>query len=243
MRQNFRSWGVSLVLACIGAGCASHAAVKGPAEPQDDLPVALRGQDTDIFLDFAKHPSATLPHDLQGDEICYLTFDNAVVICTLDGSYLFFGPQDGVELISDNPLGRLRSLSRNPVDDMEIQMFGITGLVAGSVDRLPDAFADYLDDPGPYRRQALAVAMEMLSHSGATFVGSARGGTFSVSMRLADSGHDKLLEAIGRSQLDPSARMVLRSTSKRKKLRGIFGHGSGTFLPTQRFFGQDSDRG
>ncbi len=142
------------LLVSLAGGCSHAARPVTPSNNDPDLPFALRGQDTLIALDFGKNSTRPQSYVLQDDELCYLTLGNAIIVCSMQGSYLLFGPGDGVFLIKDNPMYHLRPLSRNPTDTQAMRTFGILFLIAGSANRLPDAFVEYLNDPGPHRLAA-----------------------------------------------------------------------------------------
>ena len=200
------------LVALVPIGCAPHSPPPTSATAQDEFPLSLRGDDTRVTLDFNAHPTIKVPHDLEADELCYLTLDNALIICTEDGSYLLFGPEDGVILVKDNPLSRLRPAGHDPSAESTMQMFGSLFLIAASVDRLPDALADYLQDPGPHRRVAMTLARDLIDNEHMELPGSARGGTFAVSVHLTDSGRDKLMDAL-QSQNTSNGVLMVRSPS------------------------------
>jgi len=197
MRQAMMKATLLLALATLAGGCAQGIPpTTESAAPPAGMPLSLVGQDTGITLDFSVHPVLAVDHELQEDEICYLTVGDAMLICAADGSYLLFGPEDGITLVKDNPLARLRPVGHSASGTELMHTLSTLALIAGSVDRLPDGFANYLDDPGPHRRQALAEAKKILADNGAELAGSARGGTFKVWMQLNDSGRQKLEEAV-----------------------------------------------
>jgi hypothetical protein len=189
------AWAITLM------GCApSH---PPPAQSEPSFPFSLRGRDTLLEFDFKAHPAVAISHKLKEDELCYMTVGDAVIMCTEDGSYLLFGPGDGVTLVRDNPLARLRLAGDDAVDQQWIDVFATVFLIAGSVDRLPDAVATYLADPGPHHSQATALARKMLSDNGASLPVAVRGNTFTVTLRLTESGRDTLTDALQSDAVQP----------------------------------------
>jgi hypothetical protein len=187
----------AVILASVAVGCAHRP--PAPATPPASDPggaFALRGLDTHVLFDFNAHEAAGKHRVLKSDEICCLFVGDAVLACTLDGSNLLFAPGDGVVLVRDNPCSRMRPIDHDPEGEQRLQAFSTIVLIAGSVDRLPDGLADYISDPGFHRRQAIELARKLLSDNGAEFPAQARGGTFSVFMRLTNSGREKLLDAL-----------------------------------------------
>ena len=176
-------------------GCAHQ-----PAGPRstggEGFPYVLRGTDTQIRLDFRAHPKVPAAVELSADEVCYLSAGDAVVLFHGEGSYLLFGPRDGIELVDANPLWRLRPVGRDLSGGALLRVYGTIFMIAGSVDRLPDALSDYLDEPGAHRHQALALARKMLDPKGLELPAVAHGGTFAVYVSLTPAGRDKLLEAL-----------------------------------------------
>lgn len=199
----------ALILGSIAAGCA-HSSPPAATQPAADpgSAFALRGLDTHILFDFTSHSAASKGQDLPADELCRLFVGDAVLVCTLDGSNLLFAPGDGVALVRDNPCARLRPIERDPEGEQRMQAFSTIVLIAGSVDRLPDGLATYLNDPGFHRRQAIALARKMVNDNGAEFPAEAHGGTFSVFMRLTNSGREKLLDALQFDDNEPGIYLV-----------------------------------
>jgi hypothetical protein len=77
-----------------------------------------------------------------------------------------------------------------------MKLYGILFLVGGSIDRLPSALADYIQDPNQHLDEALALAQLLLRQKKVEFEGHARGGNFTVTVELNDDGRDKLLDAL-----------------------------------------------
>jgi hypothetical protein len=90
-----------------------------------------------------------------------------------------------------------------------LKLYATLYLLAGSVDKLPAALADYLDNPGPRRRDAIALARLLAVHGGAKLLGFAHGGKFAVTFRLTEEGRDKLLEALERIGEEQETRIVM----------------------------------
>ena len=187
--------GLSLAIGCAGcAGSPPAQSVKVSVEPA--RPFELIGRDTRMAIDFSLHPPATVAYDLADDELCYLSLDRAIIVCAPSGSYLLFGKEDGIALVKDGPMARITPVGRDAAARESLSALETVTDVAGAVERLPDALLDYLDDPGPHRQIAIAVSQRLLADGGAIMVGSARGGTFCVSIGLTDAGREKLEEAV-----------------------------------------------
>jgi hypothetical protein len=187
-----------LVVAIVGGCAQSPPPIPTPA-PVTTPPapgLTLRGQDTRIVFDFKLRPEPEGNPELRPDELCCLSVGDALLICTMDGSYLEFGPQDGITLVKDNPLSRLRPVGHDVNDKNLLLTYGTLFLVASSVDRLPAGLAGYLSDPGFHRRQARALVGKLLSDDGAEFPVKSHGGTFSVFIRLTPNGRATLKEAL-----------------------------------------------
>jgi hypothetical protein len=189
-------------------GCA-HSPPTAPAHGvvANPIPLTLLGANSQIQFDFAHHPAVTAAYDLTGEEFCYLQVGAALVVCSEQGSYLLFGPEDGILIVKDNPLYHLAPGGNDPADGDLMRGFNTTLMIAASLDRLPDALADYLSDPGPHRQTALDLANQLLQANGGVIAASARGGTFAVGLRFNADGRETLLEAV---QLDDNPRQIYR---------------------------------
>jgi hypothetical protein len=204
-----RSFAVfSIVLAAMSTACAPTAHSPRTNGGSDSFPLTLVGEDTGIKIDFASHPASGSSRALGGDELCFITAGPAVIICIPQGSYMLMGPDDATELVAGNPLWHLRPVDGNTSDSALLRGFGTIFLIAGSVDRLPRALSDYLDEPNSNRTQAVTLARKLLASGGAEFAGVARGGTFKVSVRLTRSGREKLLAALQTPENDRGVQMV-----------------------------------
>jgi hypothetical protein len=191
--SRYAAWAMLVVVGTLG--CAPAARV-GSAGAAGGVPFAMTGDNTRLVLDFSAHPPSQTSRSLGSGEICFISAGPATIICLAQGSYLLLGQDDGVELLASNPVWHLRAASDDPSETALLRGFGTILLIAGSVDRLPGALADYMDEPGAHRREATVLARKLLADGGAELSGVARGGTFKVSVRLTTAGRDKLLEAI-----------------------------------------------
>lgn len=205
-----RFWANALILlgGLLLAGCAHQPPRVNAGASPDGFPYVLRGADTRIRLDFHAHPKVADAVELSSDELCYLSAGDTVVLCHGEGSYLLLGPKDGIELVDSNPLWRLRPVGRDPAAGALLRVYGTIFMIAGSLDRLPDALADYLDEPGAHRRQALNLARKLLDPNGMELPAVAHGGTFTVFLTLTASGRDKLLEALQANEDKTGLRLV-----------------------------------
>jgi len=156
----------------------------------------MEGRDVRIRFDFHAHPSVATSRELDEDQICYLSMGDAIILCSADGSYLLFASQDGLQLLEDNPLWRLRPMDKGIHGRAVMQTYVTVFLIAGSLDKLPDSLADYLDDPGSHPREAQALARMLLDPAGVAFPAIGHDGTFSVTVALTADGRDKILDAL-----------------------------------------------
>jgi hypothetical protein len=213
---------LTLLMMLLG-GCAH--APPAPARtgnmPANPIPLELNGVNSQIQFDFTNHPAITAAYDLAGEEFCYLQVGQGLLICAEGGSYLLFGPEDGILIVKDNPLYHLSPGGINPADGDMMHALDTTLMIAASLDRLPDALADYLGNPGPHRLTALALANQLLEANGAIIAASARGGTFTVGVRFNAGARETLLEAV---QSDDNPRQIYRIGNKSS------GHGDSPFI-------------
>ena len=160
------------------------------------IPTALRGQATILRLAFPTSDQQVEPGAFLPSEICYLTVGAFRIDCALDGSSLNLGPNDSNDLLTDNPMTGLEPAHDDKSASQAMKLYGILFLVGSSLDRLPGALADYIQDPGQHLVEAVALTNLLLSQKKVEFEGFARGGNFTVSVELTDAGRDKLTDAL-----------------------------------------------
>jgi len=160
------------------------------------IPTALRGQATILRLSFPSSDQQIEPGQFEQGEICYLTVGAFRIDCAVDGSALNLGPNDSNDLLTDNPMTGLEPAHDDKAAAQAMKLYGILFLVGGSLDRLPGALADYIQDPGQHLTEALALTELLLTQKQVEFTGFARGGNFTVSVELTDAGRDKLTDAL-----------------------------------------------
>lgn len=198
-RHKLARWTVVSLLSASLVGCARERPVvasDAPSDPPPTLPLALNGQDTTMRISFPQRDQRIEPGEFNQDEICYLTVGDFRVDCYTDGSSLDLGPNDSTDLLTDNPMAGLSPAHDDKDAAQTMQLYGILFLVGGSVDRLPGALADYIEDPNQHLNEAVALAQLLLSQKKVEFEGHARGGNFTVTVELNDNGRDKLLDAL-----------------------------------------------
>lgn len=182
------------------AGCArerSVAIIEAPAvDPPATIPLALNGQSTSLRVSFPQRDQKIEPGEFNQDEICYLSAGDFRIDCYSDGSSLNLGPNDSTDLLTDNPMAGLSPARDGKDAARTMKLYGILFLVGGSVDRLPETLANYLQDPNQHLNEAVALAQLLLNGKTVEFEGHARGGTFTVAVELNDDGRDKLLDAL-----------------------------------------------
>lgn len=203
------------MLPAVGGCVASHR--QAGADPPVP-PLAMQGPDAGVAIDFGVHPAVTVPHDLRRNEICYIVINDAIILCSLDQSFLLFGPDDGVELVVDNPMARLAPAGRDDAAADALYLYDTIFVIAGALDRLPDGLSDYLGSAAPHRREAIKLAQRLVDHDNTLLCGAARGGTFSVSLQLTPAGREKLEEAL--QSIDNPAGTVMVSRRRRFPIIG-----------------------
>ena len=102
-----------------------------------------------------------------------------------------------------------------------MQAYAVITLIAGSVDRLPTALSDYLQNPGQHLTQALELTSELLSQQRVKFHGFANGGNFTVTVELNDDGRDKLLDALDQVGDSQGGVQLVRLGNSQTKVRAI----------------------
>ena len=189
------------LLATAAGGCAHDPSAQdphaNPARHHGAIPLALRGENTVLRLDFPAGKQTINPGQFQHDEICYLNAGDFRIDCFPDGSSLNLGPTDSTDLLTDVPGWALE-----PADDQDVQgsqflhLSALLSLIAGSVDRLPAALSDYIKNPGPHLSQAMDLTEKLLNDPRIELNGYARGGNFHVVVELSDAGREKLEAAL-----------------------------------------------
>jgi hypothetical protein len=194
----------ALVCACLGvslAGCARDVVVLDANHPQGAMlqviPLSLRGQNTTLHLEFPKGRQTIEPGQFTQSEVCYLKAGSFRIDCYPEGSELNLGPTDSTDLLTDHAAWNLSPENdENKAAVQAMQAYAVITLIAGSVDRLPTALSDYLQNPGQHLTEALELTSELLSQQRVKFHGFAKGGNFTVTVELNDDGRDKLLDAL-----------------------------------------------
>jgi hypothetical protein len=191
-------WAAVGLLSVSLAGCAREQAASSdaPIDPPASIPLALLGQNTSLRLSFPQRDQRIEPGQFNQDEICYLSVGDFRIDCYTDGSSINLGPNDSTDLLTDNPMAALSPAHDDKDAAQTMKLYGILFLVGGSIDRLPSALADYIQDPNQHLDEALALAQLLLRQKKVEFEGHARGGNFTVTVELNDDGRDKLLDAL-----------------------------------------------
>jgi hypothetical protein len=208
-------WIASLLLfpwAGLLGGCAAQHATAHAAHSKDTSApgFVMRGENALIWFDFSAPPAESQPpHNLLGDEICCVSIESSTIECFPEGTLLLLGSSESVQLMEDNPLWNLAPVTSDADAAAVMKLYATLYLLAGSIEKLPDALADYLDNPGPRQRDAIALARTLAIHGGAKLPAFAHGGKFTVSFRLTEQGRDKLLEALEQIQDQRESSFVL----------------------------------
>jgi hypothetical protein len=179
------------------AGCAHDRVVEvSEITTPAPIPTALRGQATLIRLSFPQSDQRVEPGQFHSNEVCYLTAGAFRIDCSTDGSSLNLGPTDSNDLLTDNPMTGLAPLHDDKTATQTMRLYGILFLVGGSIDRLPGALAEYIQQPGQHLTEAMVLTQMLLNQKRVEFAGYARGGNFTVSVELTDDGRNKLEDAL-----------------------------------------------
>jgi hypothetical protein len=199
-RNSLRTALLCASLAGAVTGCGRDVVVLSPAHPQISafpFPLALRGQNTFIRVDFPKGRQAIEPGQFTRNEVCYMKAGNFRIDCFADGSELNLGPMDSTDLLTDLACWNLQPADEdNRLAAQAMQAYALITLVAGSVDRLPNTLSDYLQTPGQHLTEALDLTNQLLTDPRVRFQGYAKGGNFTVTVELNDDGRQKLLDAV-----------------------------------------------
>ena len=95
----------------------------------------------------------------------------------------------------------LHPAARDPGADTLLQTLSIVSLIAGSIDRVPDSLADYIDkDNSQNPAVARALAQRLLEPGETKLRGFSAAATFTVAVRLTDTGKETLLDALADRQ-------------------------------------------
>jgi hypothetical protein len=187
---------MSLLSAAL-TGCAHDRVIEiSEIATPASIPTAIRGQATILRLAFPSSDQQIEPGAFHQGEICYLTVGEFRIDCAVDGSSLNLGPNDSNDLLTDNPMTGLEPAHDDKAAAQAMKLYGILFLVGGTLDRLPGALADYIQEPGQHLNEALAIATLLLNQKQVEFMGFARGGNFTVSVELTDAGREKLTDAL-----------------------------------------------
>jgi len=212
-----------VILAWTGCAHRPVAVARAPepkAEPVaavSDMPLSLAGDDTRVKISFHSSQNESLQEEFEQDDICFLRAGPWRIDCMTSGSWLTFAEDenDASPLLEDNPMWQVHASRPNSSGGTLMQFFGILFLVGASVDRVPSTLADYLDRPGPHAQEAAALAERLLEDRPLVLPGIARGGAFTVTMELTDSGRQALEDALeGNTDSGTGIRMVRSGTPR-----------------------------
>lgn len=214
------------LLLAAAAGCAPKPPEQLTAlSPGLVVPLALRGQDAQLRVDFPPGGRASDTGRFEQGEICYLWAGDFRIECYAGGSYLTLGPNDSTTLLADNPGSDLTAADGNKVSEQAVRLYGVLFLIGGSVERLPEVLSQYIEDPGSHQNEAVSLAQTLLGRGPVQLKGRARGGDFSVTVLLTDDGREKLVDALvdageptGDTQLVAGARRPAHTPSNPLKV-------------------------
>lgn len=214
-------WAAVPLLSWALAGCTRERIVEvSETTLPTPIPLAVRGKYATIRLSFPPGDQHIDPGQFNQDEICYLTAGSFRIDCDTDGSSLNLGPNDSNDLLTDNPMYGLSPVHNDTNAAQSMQLYGVLFLVAGSIDRLPGALADYIGAPGQHLAEAVELAQLLLNTKKLDLPGYAHGGNFIVTVELTDDGRDKLMDAMdevgeptGTTQLVSDETLIRRARS------------------------------
>ncbi len=179
------------------AGCALRGGADG-----DAFPFRFRGANTRIRIILSDRAAASREpaRELDNLELCYLQADRCTIECFPFGSLLILGPDDAMTLVGDNPLCDLRPDGRDPQGESLLDTIGVISVIGGSVERLPETLAEYIEDPDENADAAVSLARVLLSPQGTNLPGFGRSGHFTVTIQLTAPGRKRLLQACAASR-------------------------------------------
>ncbi len=186
-----------LLLGFVG-GCAASGS---PSPTPDTSELNLQGDNTRLRFTIDRNQTITSDEAdqiLADQEMCYLTINDKVTIeCFPFGSLLMMGPDDAEELVDDNPLDDLHADSQDTQGELLLETLSVVGLVGDSVERLPDALADYLDDTSqPNPGVATNLAHHLIDSEKVKLAGMSRAGPFTIMVELTEDGKETLRQAL-----------------------------------------------
>jgi hypothetical protein len=194
---------ICLLVLGFAGGCAASGGPSPP--PSETSELSIHGDNTQ--LRFIIHRSQTITSDeaeqiLAEQEMCYLTVDQNVTIeCFPFGSLLMMGPDDAVELVYDNPLDDLHADSQDAQGELLLQTLSVISLIGDSVERMPDALADYIDDDNQLNPGvATNLAHHLIDSSNVELAGMSRAGPFTVVLELTEDGKETIRQALADRQ-------------------------------------------
>lgn len=220
MKVNVARRIIPVLCAFLLGGCAVAAR---PSAAQQISELSLHGEDTRLRIIIDRRQTIT-PDEadqiLAAQEMCYLTIDKATIECFPFGSLLVMGPNDAVALVSDNPLDDLHAGPQDPQGEMLLRTLSVASLIADSVERLPDALADYVDsdntrNPGV----ATTLAHELLESSAVTIPGMSRAGPFNIVLELTKDGKETIRGAL--ADREPGNLRFVHHMRRRPKNSGL----------------------
>jgi hypothetical protein len=190
-----------LMLPACAAGCA---AARPAAATLSETTLRLSGADTRQKLVIKSDQTITSDEAdqvLADGEMCYLQLDTITIECFPFGSLLMMGQEDAVELVYDNPLDDLHADSRDPRSELLLRTLAVLSVIADSVERLPAALADYIDNPDSANPGiARSLAHRLVDSGEVELAGLSRAGPFSVQLELTEDGKEELREALSDRQ-------------------------------------------
>jgi hypothetical protein len=220
MGMNLGRFALGLSLAWAGmGGCAAedHPDAKNAWRDSMHVPLAVRGENAVIRLEFPTGKQTIDPGQFQKDEVCYLKAGEFRIDCFTDGSLLTLGPTDSNDLLTDNPGWNLEPVEEDERARQMMQISAVLALVAGSVDRLPATLSVYIQSPGQHLTQALDLTEKLLTEDRVQLDGFARGGRFKVSIELSDAGREKLEGALDEAGDAPGGVQQVRDLARRAR--------------------------
>jgi len=180
------------------SGCAASGSSEPPPKTSE---LSIHGDNTE--LRFIIDRTQTITPDeadqiLADQEMCYLTINDAVTIeCFPFGSLLMMGPDDAMELVYDNPLDDLHADPRDSQGELLLQTLSVVSLIGDSVERMPDALADYLDDANQLNPGvATNLANHLIDSSKVEIAGMSRAGPFTIVCELTEDGKETIRQAL-----------------------------------------------
>ena len=111
-------------------------------------------------------------------------------------------------LVEGDPIWNLHAAANRSQNAQLLRLYATFFLIGGSIEKLPIALIDYLDDPGPRRGTAIKLVRQLIADGGGKLIGIAPGGKFQVTFQLTEAGADKLTDVLNSIDVESGLHLV-----------------------------------